>query len=965
MSLKELAEKLYPVFIKTANENISAPCRVFLSASSMKEKATVRHAVSDTPEDAWKVALDALQDVLNKKAITPVILRADWVIKSESKTWAQGLALAALKRCNHFRQGISFDKNYRLAFTEQELNANLIFYNPDKEKTKSEFQPDKAEAYCRQRFGCAFPRMSDDTQIELFDTAGAFIQDGMPAPLTISGKGINTGRRDIAANDSEVFFNMAMNATKYLLTQCGADGKFVYGLYPCDNSIAPGYNTHRHFGTVFSMAEAYEFCADANDKKVLGEAIERALEYGIKNLLVYRRIANGQDAAYFSEGRATTTGISGLALLAFTKWTTLTGTQKYIPLMQALARGIFVAQKPEGNFSQVLNVADFSVRKDFVVTFYDGEALYGMLRLYAITKEPELLESVERAVKYFRDTKYWENHDHWMQYTLNELTIYKPKAEYFQFGLDNILFFLPKIYKSGTHAPTQLEMVMAAENMIRRMKSLPAMSELSKRVDNENFYSTADRRAERMENSYFWSEVAMYFKNPARIVNSFYVRADAFRVRIDDVQHTISGLLAYNKCLKGESVPFAPIETEEHTTEKATEIEKPAAQSANNLTVITAGNVRVTIEAAQDAPIKIESGQVVTSVKPLLQVGVLRKNKPRSWAADSPLYTMFYVAKNFDIELLLFTPKDIDFVNKTVNAMTLEGTKKIQKVVSLPQIIDNPASIFSGEYAKDLKDLAKDYYFTRSPMNSSKQNIYNMLLTEGRFKEFLIDTHTLKSFENFRTLFAQYDNDVILKPSGGNEGKGVARITRDGGQYAINLKTDKINLKTDDELKNFYDEHFASVKYVLQPYIASRTHLGNPFDIRIHTRRGAEGRFKVMPYPRIGNEKGVVSNVGSGGYTMNLDTFLKAEYGDDSETVYKKIVDLGNNFPEYYQTFFKTQLFDVGIDVGIQKRGDSYELKIFEVNTYCGGSFVRVEDAVTRFEYFHYIDQKLRDSLLK
>ena len=109
MSLKELAEKLYPVFIKTSGENISEPCRVFLSASSMKEKATVRHAVNDNPEEAWQNALTALEKTLNQKNITPKILRVDWVTTSETKTWAQCLALVGSKRRGWFRQGIALD----------------------------------------------------------------------------------------------------------------------------------------------------------------------------------------------------------------------------------------------------------------------------------------------------------------------------------------------------------------------------------------------------------------------------------------------------------------------------------------------------------------------------------------------------------------------------------------------------------------------------------------------------------------------------------------------------------------------------------------------------------------------------------------------------------------------------------------------------------------------------------------
>ena len=727
----------------------------------------------------------------------------------------------------------------------------MIFYNADKEKTKGEFQPDKAETYCQQKFGCAFPQMSADTQVEIFDTAGAFIQDDMPAPLTISGKGFNSGRRDIAEDNAEVFFNMAMNATKYLLTQCEPDGKFIYGWYPCDDSIVPRYNTHRHFGTLFSMAEAYEFCADENFKKTLGDAIERGLDYAIKNLLSYAKI-NGQDIAYFIEGRATTIGISGLSLLAFTKWTTLTGTQKYIPLMQALARGIFAVQKPEGNFTQILNAADFSPRKDFVVTFYDGEALFGMLRLYAITKDAELLKSVERAVSYFRDVKYWEHHDHWMQYTLNELTIYKPKKEYFQFGLDNILFYLPKIYKSAVHAPTQLEMVMAAENMIRRMKTLPAMAELVKRVDNENFYSTADRRAERLKNSYFWSEVAMYFQNPERMVNSFYVRADAFRVRIDDVQHTISGLLAYNKCLKGEEVPFSPVE--DVAEEKVLEIEKPAVTNANNCTVIKAGNVRVTIETENNSPIEFEDGQpqLVANVNPLLTVGIMKKVKNHFWEMSNARFPMFLMAKHFNIELLFFNPEDIDFDNNTVKAITLENGKVVHKVAPIPKIVDNDITLSRGDTLAIMNRLKERAYFIRPIGAWGKQKFYTEFSREGSFNEFLIDTYTLESFEDFLTLFEKYYGDVVLKPARGVGGSGVARITLADEKYIVNSKTKTITLENVEALSKYYADNFTKVKYILQPYITSRTRLGNPFDIRIHARRGAEGKYKTFIYPRIG-----------------------------------------------------------------------------------------------------------------
>ncbi len=943
MSLKKLSAKLFPFFIETFTENFYGTCRLFLSASDMKEKAIVRHAAGETPEEAWEKSLAALEEILNQKDIEPSILRADWVISSETSSWADFLDLISSKARNWFRQGIALDKNYQIAFTEQELNANLILSDTEKGKSKGEFQPERAEKYCLERFGCEFPQLSDEDELEIFDTNGIFIQEGMRVPLNITGKWMNAGRRDFTTSDYRIFFAMAMNAANYLARQCDADGKFIYGLYPCDEEEIPDYNTHRHFGTIFSLAEAYEVCTNENDKKALGDAIERSLEYGIRNFLCYRKISYKEDAIYFREDKITTIGISGLALLAFAKWTTASGTKKYIPLMNAVARGILALQKSNGNFTHILNVEDFSVKKEFGVNSYDGEALFGLMRLYGITKDSKILEAVERAVNYFIKAKYWEKHNHWMQHSLNELTIYKPKAEYFKFGLDNISSYLIRIYESTGHTPTQLEMIVAEENMIRRMNYLPEMENLLRRVDGETFYSTLNLRAERLRNSYFWSEMAMYFPKPERIAGSFYIRSDAFRIRIDDVQHSISGMISYSKFLKGEKVPFEPIEYEIKSPLQKTETKSSPSKAETK---------------SPSKKVEPAKSQSVTKSVPPFRVGIMRKNK-NIWKSQSATCAQFYIAKNFNMELLLFTPKDIDFKNKTVRATMLEGNKKIERVVPLPKIIDNPASILNGEYGKDLRQL--DCYFTRQPMDAAKKKVYDLLAEDGILTDFLIDTHIVKDFNHFLELFQKYEGDIVLKTNGGANKIGVTRISREGEKYFINFKNEKFFLDTDEELLNFYNENFTAGRHVLQPYISSRTRQGNPFNIRVHARRGAEGKFKVHFFPRIGNADGLSTNISGGGFWMDFETFLQTEFGEDWKMLFDRFVEFGDIFPEYYQSFFSTQLFDLGVDVAIQRRENSYRFKIFEISTFIDGSFFEIEDAVTHFEYYRYIDQKLRE----
>lgn len=535
MSLKELAAKLYPVFIK--NFSASERCRLFLSASSMRERATVSHAVGDTLEKTWNAALDALKDALDKKGgIKPVILRADWIISSEKLTWNDCLARIQSARRYNVRQGIAFDKDWRVAFTEQELNANLILHDEEKQ-----FQIDRAQDYCRKRFDCDFPKVSKTDTVEIFDTAGIFIQDGMSEPLKIIGAGESSGQR-------EIFLKTARAGGNYLARQCNKKGKFIYGVYPCDDTTIQAYSSLGHFSTLFSMMEVYATYGKLGGM-TLGNAISRGLEFAIKNFVRYRKFPDGQEAAYIEDFKQLKLGANGVALLALTKWTELQHTKKYVKLMNALARGIFSFQRNDGSFIHVLNAENFTVKDEFRTPYYDGEAVFGLLRLYAATKEEILLESAERALNYLIDNDAWKNHDHWLARAVNEFTIHKPEEKYFELGIKNCLPYLSTVNEQDTILPSLPELILATENFLSRMKSLPEMSKLSAQIDWEFFYAALKRYSEQMLDGYFYPEVAMYFQNPERIVGSFFIRDNAFRVRIDEVQHYLSGLIAYNDYL--------------------------------------------------------------------------------------------------------------------------------------------------------------------------------------------------------------------------------------------------------------------------------------------------------------------------------------------------------------------------------------------------------------------------------
>lgn len=351
--------------------------------------------------------------------------------------------------------------------------------------------------------------------------------------------------------------------------------------------------------------------------------------------------------------------------------------------------------------------------------------------------------------------------------------------------------------------------------------------------------------------------------------------------------------------------------------------------------------------------------------KNILRVGLMMRYKS---AYTETIRAMSYMARHFSVELFFFTPDDIDFDNKTVKAVRLDGDNKSEEVIPLPVIIDNDPDALVGKRGKKIRRLAKGCFFVH-PLNRlakgaivSKQKINELLAQSEQFKEFVIETNRIKTFEEILPAIEKYPNGIVLKPLWGSHGKGVTKIKAEGGQYVAHLQNQNFSLETVDDLAKFYAEHCTKYIQILQPYIASRTQQGNPFDIRLHARRGAGGKFNLFPYPRIGNLDAIVSNINAGGYTMPIKTFLQTEFGGDWKMLYDKLIQIGSTLPEYCQSLLRNNLYNVGIDVGIQRTDNGYELKIFEINMrYLGSRCLPIDAAITSLEYYRYVYDELRE----
>ncbi|EAA0092608.1 poly(glycerol-phosphate) alpha-glucosyltransferase [Listeria innocua] len=439
---------------------------------------------------------------------------------------------------NYYRRGIALNENFKIALMEQEINANAILLPGDEglainveNMNRYLIQANKNQAQLN---------LTIDSSVVTFETVGWFFDGKNIHELETAS--LDHGRRKVEYLTPEIISTLVENAGEYLAHQVNTTGEFNYGWFACFDKKIKHYNSLRHASTTYSMLEAYELTGN----KAILEAATKALTY-LEKHFIYEK----DDMAFLIEPelREVKLGGSAATLLALTKYMHITSTKTYLPLCRKIANAILSLQDENGKFTHVLEYPSLEVKDIFRIIYYDGEAVFGLLRLYEIDRDSKWLDAAAKSFNHFIQDKYWQNHDHWLSYCANEITKYIKDEAYYEFGLQNAFDNLPFIYERETTFPTFLELTVATKEMTLRMEAEGQQALLTS-YSLENLEKTITKRALYQLNGYFYPELAMYYKNPARIEGSFFIRHQSFRVRIDDVEHNISGYVRYYQLLK-------------------------------------------------------------------------------------------------------------------------------------------------------------------------------------------------------------------------------------------------------------------------------------------------------------------------------------------------------------------------------------------------------------------------------
>lgn len=539
VSIEKLAKQLKLVSIETKQKHL------FLSVSNGKERAKVKNVRGETLEDC----LDWLKQELVKADAAHI--RVDAVTHIEEYSYADLMKrLSLVQRNNYFRTGIAFDRKFRTAFLGEEIMGSALI-RPSKNHKVGFNNPELSinmpnlESYVQRKYNAPLKDKLKQKTFYLFTTQGFYFEAG--EWIKLSTKRDQEGIRETNFGLLPKQIDHAIEyGEDFLYRQIKDSGQFIYGYYPTYDYEITGYNSVRHFSSVYALLEAQEYLGKKEELK----RSEQALDWGVKHLLMEK-----DGAQYVQEemrsGISIKLGAQALAILAMAKFQTITGNDKYQSIINQLIQGIddqFVNE--EGETTHILD-EQLETKKKFNIIYYDGEAVFSILRGYAITKDERHLQLAKKLFDRFVEKKYERYHDHWLSYATNEILLYLNDKKYYEFGLKNAFENMNFIEFRDTAYPTLLELLMAAIKMTDKVKetSYFKQGEFTQFVSKIDFWrlrQVAVKRAEiEIEKGVMFPEMAMFMKRPERIVHGFYTRHDKFRMRIDDQEHFLSGLINF------------------------------------------------------------------------------------------------------------------------------------------------------------------------------------------------------------------------------------------------------------------------------------------------------------------------------------------------------------------------------------------------------------------------------------
>ena len=209
-----------------------------------------------------------------------------------------------------------------------------------------------------------------------------------------------------------------------------------------------------------------------------------------------------------------------------------------------LLDGIVSLQQEDGHLVHIVD-QESNIVKDYSTYYYDGEAIFALLKGYELFKDEKYLNSAKKIIDYVIDKYGVLEYNHWTGYDISLLTKYFNEDKYYNFINQtlNKNYNNDKEYKNPDYSIN--EFYSNLDNILENLETNKESNSMLKNFDKESYNEFMDNKMIKILNIINYPEYAMYTENPDKRLYSVFMRRSNYKVRVDEIQHTIMGMNNY------------------------------------------------------------------------------------------------------------------------------------------------------------------------------------------------------------------------------------------------------------------------------------------------------------------------------------------------------------------------------------------------------------------------------------
>jgi len=312
---------------------------------------------------------------------------------------------------------------------------------------------------------------------------------------------------------------------------------------------------------------------------------------------------------------------------------------------------------------------------------------------------------------------------------------------------------------------------------------------------------------------------------------------------------------------------------------------------------------------------------------------------PANTPSPSPQYTSFLRhGTRIPALVYIFSPREINWTNKTIKGFTLENRRIVKKTLPFPQVVYNKLENRHQEALPLVRAMWKKFsslgikFF--NPKFFNKIEIHRVLSANSTLAAHIPDTSVEFNQENLHQMLQKHSS-VFVKPGGGSLGQGVIKISRSSGGYRYQYRTTRRNVtatvKGLPALIRRIAPHVGK-RPIIQQAINLATYQGRVFDLRILMQKSGDGRWtRTFSFGKLAAPGSIAANVAAGGKVVNFRKIIHGAFPsqEKQKRVEEQINKLCFLIPSVLAKHFRN-LGELGIDIGVDKSGWPW---IIEVNS--------------------------------